>query len=176
MLVALCSFPAIPFLARRPMASAPPTQLAKRQDVLADLMREFVADDWSPRISGHCMSPELSAGDRVRLERCRWPLPGDVVVVLEDDGRLLIHRLLGYWWRQGVAVLTRADATQSLDPVVGRRRLIGRLVEVEGQEFSVSSRLRWAMLGSLAGRASLAVARRVATLPSRGWLATAGGP
>jgi phage repressor protein C with HTH and peptisase S24 domain len=102
-------------------------------------------------VRGGSMAPLLADGDRVELGAVRWPLPGDVVAFATDDGRLVVHRLLGYrFWAGGLACVTRGDASPDLDPPVPRRRLLGRVV----------APARALPTPALRGRALLAFCRR----------------
>ncbi len=80
-------------------------------------------------VRGGSMAPLLADGDRVELAPAGWPLPGDVVAFAAADGRLVVHRVLGYRWAAGgIACLTQGDASPDPDPPVPRRRLLGRVV------------------------------------------------
>ena len=93
----------------------------------------------------------------------RRPRRGEVWAMCDDDGRVIVHRVLGSvgdrWWMQG-------DANRSPDRPVGVDRLIGRVdeVEVAGRRRRLGARRR------LAGRARLdlaAVRKRVSAIARR---------
>jgi len=66
-------------------------------------------------------------GERVTVTpaRCYWP--GDVVAFQTAQGRIAVHRLLGYRLVAGrLAWVTRGDRCASPDPPPGRERWLGR--------------------------------------------------
>lgn len=104
-------------------------------------------------VRGGCMAPGIADGGRVRVAAARLYLPGDVVVFRAADGRLLVHRLLGYRpWGRGLALVTRGDACPVHDAPVPRAAVLGR---VEGAAPPLLARLR--ALGRFLG---LALGRR----------------
>jgi hypothetical protein len=81
------------------------------------------------RVRGGCMAPLVGEGERVEVvaARCYWP--GDVVAFAAPDGRLLLHRLLGYRLAaRRLACVTQGDGCSIPDPPVPRDRLLGRMV------------------------------------------------
>lgn len=97
--------------------------------VVAQALRELAAE--SPvrlRISGNCMAPLLESGAMIEVIRQNFYWPGDPVVVYAVDGRLLGHRLLGFYprsWR--LKWLTQADNARWPDAAVPMDRIIGRI-------------------------------------------------
>lgn len=80
-------------------------------------------------VRGVSMAPLLADGERVQVARAAVYWPGDLVAFAAADGRLLIHRLLGYRpWAGGLAAVTRGDACPGPDAPVPLPRLIGRVV------------------------------------------------
>ena len=109
------------------------------------------------------MAPLLRDGDRVELAPARWPLPGDLVAFEAGDGRLVVHRLLGYRWTAGgLACVTQGDASPAPDPPVPRARLLGRVV-APAAVLPTAGRRGRALL-ALARRALAGAARRLGTL------------
>ncbi|HEY4563785.1 MAG TPA: hypothetical protein VIJ36_12450, partial [Thermoanaerobaculia bacterium] len=103
-------------------------------------------------VRGGCMAPGIADGDRVRVAAARVYLPGDVVVFRAADGRLLVHRLLGYRpWAGGLALVTRGDSCPVHDAPVPRTAVLGR---VAGAAPTFLGRLRAAgrFLGLALGR------------------------
>ncbi len=75
------------------------------------------------------MAPLLADGERVAVARAALYWPGDLVAFAAADGRLLIHRLLGFRpWAGRLAAVTRGDACPGPDAPVPLARLIGRVV------------------------------------------------
>lgn len=92
--------------------------------VLRDVAREAPL---TLRVQGGCMEPSVSDGDEVRVRRQRIYLPGDVLAVHGKDGRLTLHRCLGYVIaRDGLGVVTQADSSNTADTRVPLDRVIGR--------------------------------------------------
>jgi signal peptidase I len=98
-------------------------------------------------VRGGCMAPRIADGDRVRVAAARLYLPGDVVVFRAADGRLLVHRLLGYRpWGRGLALVTRGDSCPAHDAPVPRAAVLGRVADAAP---TIPARLRalWRFLG-----------------------------
>ncbi len=97
--------------------------------VVAQALRELAAE--SPvrlRISGNCMAPLLESGAMIEVIRQNFYWPGDPVVVYAVDGRLLGHRLLGFYpWSRRLKWLTQADNARWPDAAVPMDRIIGRI-------------------------------------------------
>ena len=80
------------------------------------------------RISGDCMAPLLESGAMIHVTRRRFYWPGDPLVVYAPDGRLLVHRLLGFYPRsRRLRWLTQADNARWPDAAVPVERIIGRV-------------------------------------------------
>lgn len=85
-------------------------------------------------VSGDCMAPRLKHGDRVAVAPRWWYWPGDVLAVRAWDGRLRVHRLLGWRLRAGrLEWVTGADRAAGNDVPVGRDQILGRVVAVRPQ-------------------------------------------
>jgi hypothetical protein len=81
-------------------------------------------------VRGDCMAPRFRDGDRVAVAPARVYWPGVVVVFRARDGRLLVHRLLGYRLLSGrLACVTRGDGCPCHDAPVPPALLLGRVVE-----------------------------------------------
>lgn len=97
--------------------------------VVAQALRELAAE--SPvrlRISGNCMAPLLESGAMIEVIRQNFYWPGDPVVVYAVDGRLLGHRLLGFYPRsRRLKWLTQADNAHWPDAAVSAERIIGKI-------------------------------------------------
>lgn len=99
-------------------------------EALRDLARQGPVE---VTVRGSCMAPRIADGARVRVAAARLYLPGDIVAFQAGDGRLRLHRLLGYRpFGRGVAAVTRGDGCPCHDGVVPFRRLLGRVVEPVG--------------------------------------------
>jgi phage repressor protein C with HTH and peptisase S24 domain len=89
------------------------------------------------------MMPLLADGERVAVVPARRYWPGDVVVFQAADGRLLVHRLLGFRRSAGaLACVTQGDGAPVHDPPVPVSRLLGRVVEPERARASAPDRWR----------------------------------
>jgi signal peptidase I len=98
---------------------------------LRDLAREGPV---AVTVRGASMAPLLADGDRVEVAPALLYWPGDVVAFRDDQGRLIVHRLLGYRSQGGrIAGLTRGDAATGLDAPIPLDRLLGRVVAVDGR-------------------------------------------
>jgi hypothetical protein len=96
-------------------------------EALRELAREGPVE---VTVRGSCMAPRLADREQVRVVAARVYWPGDVVAFQAGDGRLRLHRLLGYRpLRGGVALITRGDRCPCHDGAVPIDRLLGRVVE-----------------------------------------------
>ena len=77
---------------------------------------------------GSSMGRAIPDGARVRVVAVARPRRGEVWAMCSDDGRVIVHRVLGVvdgrWWLQG-------DANRSPDRPVELERLIGRVDEID---------------------------------------------
>ena len=80
------------------------------------------------RVEGTSMTPLALPGQCVEISRARFYLPGDVIAFRAGDGRLWLHRVLGYWprgWRLGL--VTRGDASPSYEAAFGLDDVVGKV-------------------------------------------------
>ncbi len=107
-------------------------QASRGAPTAAIVLRASLAAGSAARLgaTGHSMTPFVRAGDVLTLEplRGRRPRLGDVVAAASADGRLLVHRLVG--WRRDEA-LTRGDIAERADPPVPVEALLGVVTRVE---------------------------------------------
>jgi hypothetical protein len=96
-------------------------------------------------VTGDCMSPLLRSGERIRVRGARAYLPGDVIVFRRRDGRLLVHRVLGYAYDrlQGLSVIAKGDQLSREDDPVGLASVVGRVIESDDGVFATPARQRW---------------------------------
>jgi hypothetical protein len=96
---------------------------------VARVLRELAAE--TPvrlQVSGQCMAPLLESGAMIQVVRRRFYWPGDPLVVHAPDGRLLAHRLLGFYPRaRRLRWLTQADNALRPDAAVPAERIIGKV-------------------------------------------------
>ncbi|HTQ80768.1 MAG TPA: S24/S26 family peptidase [Thermoanaerobaculia bacterium] len=108
-------------------------------------------------VRGSSMAPLLVDGDRVAIAGARIYLPGEVIAFRGDDGRLVVHRLLGFrLYRGRLACITRGDAASQPDAPVPLPAILGRVVAHPGRGALVSWRAR---CGAAAGYLRLAAGR-----------------
>ena len=104
-------------------------------------------------VRGGCMAPAFADGGRVRVAAARLYLPGDVVVFRAADGRLVVHRLLGYRpWAGRLALVTRGDSCPVHDAPVPLAVVLGRVAAA-----APTARARLRAIGQFLG---LALRRR----------------
>lgn len=90
------------------------------------------------RLNGECMAPALGDRATVRLRAVGVVWPGDVVAYARGDGRLVVHRVVG--WRPG-AIFTQADHSDTADGAIPRADVLGSV------DLAVSVRDRLRALG-----------------------------
>ena len=82
----------------------------------------------SLRVNGDCMAPLVTSGAVVSVVRRRFYWPGDPVVVHATDGRLLAHRLLGFYRRRGGwRCVTQGDNAPYPDSALPWSSVVGRV-------------------------------------------------
>lgn len=77
-------------------------------------------------VRGSCMAPRIADGQRVRIRAARVYWPGDILAFQSGDGRLRVHRLLGY---APGGLVTRGDHCPCHDGAVRAARVLGRVEE-----------------------------------------------
>lgn len=115
--------------------SVPPANPASspRSPAVLDAVRELAREGpVCVTVRGSCMAPVHGDGERVEVAPARFYWPGDVVAFAGPDGRLRLHRLLGYrpvvlGGSGGIHAVTRGDACPDPDPPVPVSRLVGRV-------------------------------------------------
>lgn len=110
------------------------------------VLRELAASEpVSLTVNGSCMRPTLADGDRIRVRSTRCYLPGDLLAFRRSDGRLLVHRLLGYTiGRRGLRILASGDRLSREDEPVALTQVVGRVIAIGHHRTSVQwvARLR----------------------------------
>jgi hypothetical protein len=99
----------------------------------------FVLEQGVPaaiEVAGASMEPTIAKGAKVRVAACASgddPRVGEIVLLAtEDDGVVLLHRLMGLFDDAGrPSVLHIGDAPDSLFGVVPRTAVLGRMVGFE---------------------------------------------
>jgi hypothetical protein len=92
-------------------------------EALRDLAREGPVE---VDVRGSCMAPRIADGQRVRVVSSRIYWPGDILAFQSGDGRLRVHRLLGY---APGGLVTRGDHCPCHDGAVPAVRILGRVAE-----------------------------------------------
>ena len=93
-----------------------------------EALRDLARDGWvEVDVRGSCMEPRIADGQRVRIVAARVYWPGDILAFQSGDGRLRIHRFLGY---APGGLVTRGDRCPCHDGAVPAARVLGR---VEGR-------------------------------------------
>lgn len=93
-------------------------------------------------VAGHCMEPLIPHGARITIRR-RAYLPGDVVAFRRADGRLLVHRVLGFYvGRRGATVVAQGDRLSREDEPVPLDRVLGRVLACDGRPLAVTTAQR----------------------------------
>lgn len=94
-------------------------------EAVRDLAREGPVEI---TVRGGCMAPVLADGERVQVAAVRFCWPGDLIAFQAGDGRLRLHRVLGYRpWKGRLALVTRGDGCPCHDGPVPLGRVLGRV-------------------------------------------------
>jgi len=113
------------------------------------------------RVTTGSMAPLIPAGAAVTVRPASRCLPGDVVAFRGRDGRLRVHRALGWLpTRAGARLVTRGDAATRRDPAVSAADLLGRVETVDGAPLPVRPAHRLRALRALAKAVLHTAARR----------------
>ena len=81
------------------------------------------------RVSGQCMEPVIPAEAEIVVSARRRYWPGDIIAFRSALGELRVHRLIGFHRQRGRTLLQmRADATGTLDQLVGSEQIIGKVI------------------------------------------------
>jgi hypothetical protein len=133
-----------------PAAATPPAVLPALRDLARERPIELT-------VRGDCMAPRLHDGDLVAVAPARRYWPGDLVAFHTPQGRIALHRMLGFRLLAGrLAYVTRGDRSASPDTPLAADRLLGRAAVPA----SLGERLR--AVAALVGLALKAVRRRLA--------------
>jgi hypothetical protein len=110
------------------MTSIVTTDAAPRSRPVLAALRELAREQpLAVTVRGGCMAPRLRDGDRVAVAPARRYWPGDVVAFRTLEGRLALHRLLGYRLVGGrLACVTKGDGCNLPDAPLAPERLLGR--------------------------------------------------
>jgi len=96
---------------------------------------------------GDCMVPWIESGARLQVTPAWFYWPGDVMVFQSAKG-LLVHRMIGFYRRRGVAkVLTRADSGNRPDAAVPLQCVLGKVTSVNDIPLSIPLKTRIISLG-----------------------------
>lgn len=140
---------------RQPLDPAPPSGYATGSLAFEGLRQLAETAPLRLIVRGSCMAPRWQDGERVLIDRRRRYWPGDVVAFRTTDGRLLLHRLLGYRLERGrVALVTRGDGCPCHDAPVPCDSILGRTLEpvpVAARLRALASYLRLALRRLLRG-------------------------
>ncbi len=98
-------------------------------EALAELVRSLLADGLLVEIevTGSSMWPFVRSGDVVTLKPLT-PRTGDVVIFLDDRGRLIVHRVVK---RRKTQWVTRGDAAFDADPPVEDTNILGTVTAIK---------------------------------------------
>jgi hypothetical protein len=141
---------------------------ADRDSRLAAGLRELARElPLAVTVRGDCMAPRLRDGDRVAVAPAARYWPGDIVAFRTREGRLALHRLLGYRLRSGrLACVTRGDRCDLPDAPLAPERLVGRAAVRPTPAERARAVLAWLALALRAARRRLAAARGRLFLPA----------
>ena len=101
----------------------------KTRKAIDTALKSLAADNQlCVHINGTCMQPLINDRARVEITRQRRYWPGDILVKRDHNGKLVAHRLLGYFPRSGqLYFVTRADNAKAADAPVAGGQIIGRI-------------------------------------------------
>lgn len=92
-------------------------------------LAEAAADNLQLPLRGDCMTPCLNNDSIIDILSADFYWPGDILVYRDRNDRLLAHRLLGYYRRDGEwKCLIQADNAQGPDMGAYPSQIIGKVV------------------------------------------------
>jgi hypothetical protein len=95
------------------------------------------------RVNGACMGANLPHGSDVTIIRKAIYWPGDIVVIGRADDQMYSHRFLGYLpGKRGWKAVTIADSEIQPDPTVRAKRILGKVLSINGGTTVMTSRQR----------------------------------
>jgi hypothetical protein len=101
---------------------------------------------FSFRAHGRSMAPFIADGDTIVVSPLERPARiGDVVLLQENDGRMIVHRIVG---RKRGLILTRGDACATADAPADHVGIVGRVTAVSGRGYSFHLRKSFGYLNS----------------------------
>lgn len=105
-----------------------------------DVLKKFAQEGpLTVVVNGDCMQRTIPAGSSLRIEIRRLYYPGDAVAFKRGDGKIVCHRLLGYFpSRNGWRVLTQADNSGNADKSVFAKSVLGKATQVEDTLLRIS--------------------------------------
>ena len=75
--------------------------------------------------------PLFGDGDLVQVRRASVYWPGDLVVIPVVAGKLMVHRLLGYYLKNGrCKAITKGDNRTTPDAAVAPGSIVGRVIDL----------------------------------------------
>jgi hypothetical protein len=110
--------------------------LSISREEFAALAGEIVGQgkSFSFRAHGRSMTPFIADGDAIVVSPLeRTARIGDVVLLKESDGGLIVHRIVGR--RRGM-ILTRGDACAAVDSPADHVGIVGKVTGVSGRGYS----------------------------------------
>ena len=80
------------------------------------------------KIKGTCMMPIIKNNERVTVNFAKFYLPGDIVLCTTENGKIVAHRLLGYYPTcNGWKAMTKGDANPRPDNGIPAKNILGHI-------------------------------------------------
>ena len=106
---------------------------AKASKIRTEILRRYIADggNFAFRASGCSMLSAIRPSDLLHVGQAHSFHPGDVLV-FDQDGRLVVHRLIGIVRQPGEQQLIfRGDNQRQSDAAVRPEAVLGRVLRIE---------------------------------------------
>ena len=90
------------------------------------------------RVEGHSMNPLIRSNDVVLVEKCNEYKTGDIVVAIDDRGRVLVHRIVKI---NDEFIYIKGDHALSIEKVE-LKNCLGRVVEIKNGDKTINLKKR----------------------------------
>lgn len=90
-------------------------------------------------VKGDCMMPWIESDTLVQVAPSRNYWPGDIVIVLSQQGEYLAHRVIGFYKKRGqIKILTQPDSSHQSDTAAYLDAVLGKVMGGDCHPYAVT--------------------------------------